>query len=90
MDRYFGEYARALGCRARSSSGWAAAERDRRVLHDGAGAEVWRRYRNGVSKLHGDVSRQMWQSLWPGVPVDEVPIRHITNGVHFRRGCRWR
>jgi len=41
-------------------------------------------YRNGVSKLHGEVSRRMWQSLWPGVPVEEVPIRHITNGVHFR------
>jgi starch phosphorylase len=41
-------------------------------------------YRNGVSKLHGHVSRRMWQSLWPGVPVEEVPIRHVTNGVHFR------
>ena len=39
---------------------------------------------NGVSKLHGDVSRKMWQSLWPDVPVDEVPIGHVTNGVHFR------
>jgi starch phosphorylase len=39
---------------------------------------------NGVSKLHGEVSRRMWRSMWPGVPVDEIPIRHITNGVHFR------
>ncbi len=39
---------------------------------------------NGVSRLHGQVSRRMWQSLWPGVPVDEVPIGHVTNGVHFR------
>jgi glycogen phosphorylase len=39
---------------------------------------------NGVSKLHGDVSRKMWQSLWPGVPVQEIPIGHVTNGVHFR------
>ncbi len=39
---------------------------------------------NGVSKLHGEVSRKMWQSLWPGVPVEEIPIGHITNGVHFR------
>jgi starch phosphorylase len=39
---------------------------------------------NGVSKLHGDVSRRMFGSLWPGVPVDEVPIRSITNGVHPR------
>ena len=39
---------------------------------------------NGVSRLHGDVSRDMWKPLWPGVPLDEIPIDHITNGVHFR------
>ena len=37
---------------------------------------------NGVSKLHGQVSRKMWQFLWPGIDVDEVPIDYITNGVH--------
>jgi glycogen phosphorylase len=37
---------------------------------------------NGVSELHGQVSRQMWQSLYPGKPVNEVPIGHITNGIH--------
>ena len=41
-------------------------------------------YRNGVSKLHGQVSRKMWGCLWPGVPVDEVPITSITNGVHVK------
>jgi len=39
---------------------------------------------NGVSKLHGEVSRKMWQSLWPGVPIEEIPIGHVTNGVHFQ------
>ncbi len=39
-------------------------------------------YRNGVSKLHGVVSRKMWQNLWPGTPQAEIPIRSITNGVH--------
>ncbi len=38
---------------------------------------------NGVSSLHGAVSRQMWQKLWPELPVDEVPIGSVTNGVHF-------
>ncbi len=37
---------------------------------------------NGVSKLHGEVSRVMWQNLYTGKSVDEVPIGHITNGVH--------
>ena len=41
-------------------------------------------FSNGVSKLHGEVSRQMWRHLWPGVPLPEIPIRHVTNGVHFR------
>lgn len=40
-------------------------------------------YRNGVSKLHGEVSRNMWQSLWPGLPKSEIPIESITNGVHI-------
>jgi starch phosphorylase len=37
---------------------------------------------NGVSELHGEVSRKMWQGLWPDLPVDEIPIESITNGVH--------
>jgi len=37
---------------------------------------------NGVSELHGKVSRHMWERIWPEVPSPEVPIRHITNGVH--------
>jgi glycogen phosphorylase len=38
---------------------------------------------NAVSELHGQVSRQMWQSLYPGVAIDQVPIGHITNGIHL-------
>jgi starch phosphorylase len=41
-------------------------------------------YCNGVSRLHGQVSRAMWKGLWPGLPEAEVPIGHITNGVHPR------
>ncbi|MFA5238108.1 MAG: alpha-glucan family phosphorylase [Phycisphaerae bacterium] len=41
-------------------------------------------YVNGVSKLHGQVSRGMWSSLWPALPVDEVPITSVTNGVHIK------
>lgn len=41
-------------------------------------------YANGVSKLHGAVSREMWHALWAELPVDEVPITSITNGVHRR------
>ncbi|OVE74023.1 hypothetical protein BVX94_01715 [bacterium B17] len=40
------------------------------------------RFANGVSKLHGNVSRDMWAHLWPERPKDEIPINHITNGIH--------
>ncbi len=40
-------------------------------------------HRNAVSELHGRVTRRMWAHLWPDRPVEEVPIRHITNGVHI-------
>jgi len=40
-------------------------------------------YHNGVSELHGEVARKMWSHVWPGHPVEEVPISHITNGVHI-------
>jgi len=36
---------------------------------------------NGVSKLHGEVSRNMWKNIWPSLPENEVPIGHITNGI---------
>jgi starch phosphorylase len=39
-------------------------------------------HRNGVSRRHGEVARRMWQPLWPDLPVEQVPIDHITNGVH--------
>src|SRR5215212_7301192 len=37
---------------------------------------------NGVSRKHGEVSRALWQKLWPEKKLEEVPISHITNGVH--------
>jgi starch phosphorylase len=38
--------------------------------------------RNGVSRLHGHVSREMWSFLWPDIEASEAPIGHVTNGVH--------
>src|SRR3981081_1963215 len=42
------------------------------------------RHVNGVSKLHGEVSQMLWKDVWAGVPVHEVPITSITNGVHTK------
>lgn len=41
-------------------------------------------YCNGVSQLHGKVARKMWAFLWPDRPDDEIPIGHVTNGIHLR------
>src|SRR2546429_6476840 len=42
------------------------------------------RHSNGVSKLHGEVSRGLWKDVWTGVPAHEVPITHVTNGIHTK------
>lgn len=39
-------------------------------------------FSNGVSRLHGAVSRKMWKSIWPELPRNEIPIHHVTNGIH--------
>ena len=42
------------------------------------------RHANGVSKLHGEVTQSLWKDVWVGVPVHEVPITSVTNGVHTK------
>lgn len=38
--------------------------------------------RNAVSQLHGSVTRKMWHGLWPDIAEEQVPISHVTNGIH--------
>jgi starch phosphorylase len=86
VERYFGDYARGLGLSLRDFL--ALGRQDpangvepfcMTVLASRLAA-----YRNGVSRLHGQVTRRMWHGLWPDVPEHEIPIGHVTNGVHFR------
>ena len=44
---------------------------------------------NAVSQLHGHISRRMWQPLWPDRTEEEIPIGHITNGVHIQSWLAW-
>ncbi len=44
---------------------------------------MYAQYVNGVSQLHGEVARSMWAHAWPTRPVEEVPISHVTNGIHI-------
>ena len=79
VEKYFGDYSEELGLTRRQFIELGA--------HDGAfnmTALALRTTgrRNGVSRLHGRVSRRMWRTLWPDTAEDRVPIRSITNGVH--------
>lgn len=83
MDKYFNAYYPQLGLTrdeflslAREGQPWGPAFSMTALALKGS------EHRNGVSKLHGRVSRNMWHWLWPNRPVDEVPISSITNGVH--------
>lgn len=86
MDRYLGDYARALGLSRRDflALGRQDPNNEAEPFCMTILALRMASHRNGVSRLHAQVSRRMWQGLWPRVPEDEVPIMHITNGVHFQ------
>ncbi len=86
IDKYFPEYIQKLGITREQFLGLG-----RREPSNSGGdfcmtvlALRMASFSNGVSALHGRVSRRMWRAIWPGVTEDEVPIGHVTNGVHFR------
>ena len=82
-SHYFGEMAQELGLSMSEFLGLGRRDGNGEFCMTALALRLAARA-NGVSKLHGEVSRKMWQSLWPGVPVEEIPIGHVTNGVHFR------
>ena len=86
VEHYFGKYMQRLGI---SASEFLGLGRKNPANHseDFCMTVLALRlacFSNGVSRLHGEVSRRMWNSIWEGVPETEVPIGHVTNGVHFR------
>ncbi len=86
MDKYFSDYAPKLRIDKKRLVGLG------RILPEDEGegfkmpilAMRAASYINGVSELHGQVSRDMWSCLWRRVPTNEVPISSITNGVHTK------
>jgi starch phosphorylase len=83
VDKYFGSYWGQLGLDrnqfmevAREDHGWGPTYGMTALALRLTGQH------NGVSELHGAVSRKMWQFLWPGIDAEEVPIDSITNGIH--------
>src|SRR5438105_9326716 len=85
MRKYFAQFARELGIPFDELFSFGQTRVDRSdpfsmtIL-----ALRLSRHANGVSKLHGEVTRSLWKDVWTGVPVHEVPITSITNGVHTK------
>lgn len=90
MSRYMGDYAKSFGISWAEFLGLGRRHPtdDHEEFCMTALALGLASFCNGVSKLHGEVSRQMWADLWPGLPTDEVPIGHVTNGIHFSPGSQ--
>ena len=86
MDKYFGSYFPKLGINRQRFLGLGRmlADDDNEAFKMPILALRLSSYANGVSKLHGEISRGMWGGLWPGIPLDEVPIKSITNGIHIK------
>jgi starch phosphorylase len=86
MDRYFADFPRRLGI-SRSEFLGLGRQDPADQGEDFCMTVLALRlasFSNGVSKLHGSVSRRMWNRIWADLPEQEVPIGHVTNGVHFR------
>ena len=84
MDKYFSDYANELGIDREKflSLGRSNPEDQNEIFAMPILAMKLSSSHNGVSKLHGEVSRKMWTNLWPGIPVNEIPIGSVTNGIH--------
>ncbi len=86
LERYMGDYVRGIGI------GWEEFLAMGREDPANAGEEFCltvlalhhAAFLNGVSLLHGRVSRHLWHGLWPNLPNDDVPIGSVTNGIHSR------
>jgi starch phosphorylase len=86
VDRYFGQYYPQLGI---SRNEFLGLGRKNPADTNGYFCMAILAMRlanriNGVSQLHAQVSRKMWQEVWPQVPTEEIPILGITNGIHPR------
>jgi len=86
MDKYFRSWPQVLGISWKDFLGLGRVDLndERETFCMTVLALKFAAYANGVAALHGVVSRDMWKGLWPGLPLNEVPIGHVTNGVHPR------
>ena len=85
MRKYFGNFSKELGLPFDELFSFGQTRVDR---NDPFSMTIlalrMSRHANGVSKLHGQVSRMLWRDVWSGVPEHEVPITSVTNGIHTK------
>ena len=87
MDKYFSNYCAELKItRNQFLSMGAKYEDDLRSFNMAVLALKVAGKKNGVSKLHGEVSQKLFAELWPNIQTNEIPITYVTNGVHT---CTW-
>ncbi|HSL74583.1 MAG TPA: alpha-glucan family phosphorylase [Ilumatobacteraceae bacterium] len=84
FERYFGSFAEQCGITFDELVALGQGPNDRTKFNMALMGLRLAARANGVARLHGEVSRQMFGGLWPDLPVREVPIGHVTNGVHAR------
>jgi starch phosphorylase len=86
LDKYLGRYFRGLGLSRDEFLG--LGRQNPRYPHETFCMAVLALrladHCNGVSELHGEVSRKMWKNLWPELPEEHLPLTSITNGVHIK------
>ena len=82
--KYFEHFAEQCGVTIDELSAIGQSETDHEKFNMAIMGLRLSAHSNGVARLHGEVSREMFGDLWPGLPVREVPIGHVTNGVHAR------
>ena len=85
VEKYFGDFVNDLGIdmpallamgRAGGGDHDEAFNMARLAIREAA-------YVNGVSRLHRQVTRKMWWDMWEDVPVGEIPVKYVTNGIHI-------
>jgi starch phosphorylase len=82
IDRYFNHYWPSLGISRHEFLDLGLKIGDHQNFNMTVLALNLSGQRNGVSELHGAVSRNIFKNVWPEIPEDEIPIGHITNGIH--------
>ncbi|CAN5556314.1 glycosyltransferase family 1 protein [soil metagenome] len=85
LSQYFDEFAAGLGLEWQDFLSLGRADASAHDAPFGMTELAMRTSstRNGVSRLHGEVTRRMWHKLWPDVPEADVPVGYVTNGVHM-------